>query len=207
MFRQLFLRSVAGHQCVSKAAGSCCEALEWWRWLTVNLDYPAVWPPSCWSDQSAANHCTFLRNSAKTLEDKRPSELLQQSYQALLPPLLGFFRLVFFIHIHHIAASDTIRRVKVWPGKMSTDTVLGHRCVPLPHCSLISERVSQIRHSAGLLFATVSYLLIEACFCAASRDCRCLRLILHPGFMLFRQSVGMINICLWAGWHQATCGS
>lgn len=57
----------------------------------MNLDYPAVWPPSCWSDQSVANHCTFLRNSAKTLEDKRPSELLQKSYQALLPPLLGFF--------------------------------------------------------------------------------------------------------------------
>lgn len=172
---KLFLRSVAGQQCVSKAAGSCCRALEWWRWLTLNLDYPAVWPPSCWSDQSAANHCTFLPNSAQTLENKRPSESLLSLDVRLhrrvieLCFLLGcvFF---FFIHIHHIAAPDTIRRAKVWPGKMSTDTISGRRCVPLPHSSLISRRVLQIRHSAGLLFATVSYLLIEACLCAASRD-------------------------------------
>lgn len=57
----------------------------------------------------------------------------------------------------------------MWPGKMRTDTVSARRCVPLPHCGLISGRVLQIRHSAGLLFATVSYLLIEACLGATGR--------------------------------------
>lgn len=202
MFRKMLWRSVAGHQCVSQAAGS--KVLEWWRWLTRNQDYPAVWLPSCRSDQSAANHSTILPNSAQTSENKCPSESLL-SLDVRLPSrvtgLCLLLRWVYFIHIHHIAAPDTIRRAKVWPGKMSTDTVSGRRCAPLPHCSLISRRVLQIRHSAGLLFAAVSYLLIEACLCAASRDYQMSVADPPSGLYVCPQSFGIINICLRAGWH------